>query len=80
MDAQGILYRFIHIRIFRGGKDVIWSWRGFCFTAGMNVRRHNGSRCGRQAVSGVTRAGFVFAHGPFASRKSESICASPTRY
>jgi hypothetical protein len=89
MNAQGILLRFIHNRVTQSAvKDVIWSWRGLCFTSGMNVRRHN---CGRgerldAGTLGVTRAGFVFIEGRLfvvpaaASRKTESICASPTRY
>ncbi|HEV3272543.1 MAG TPA: hypothetical protein VGZ93_10225 [Candidatus Methylacidiphilales bacterium] len=89
MDAQGNLLRFIHNRATHPTtEDVIWSWRRLCFVSGMNVRRHT---CGRgerldAAILGVTRAGFVFVEGrlfavPAAhSRKTESICASPTRY
>jgi hypothetical protein len=89
MDAQGILCRFIHNRIFRlKSKDVIWSWRGLCFTAAMNVRQHN---CGRgerldPVTWGMTGADFFSVNGwldavrPAASQKTESICASPTRY
>jgi hypothetical protein len=84
MDAQGIFCRFIHNRIFRSAlKYVIWSWRSFCFTTGMNVRQHN---CGQgerldPVTLGMTREEFFFmdewleAVRPAASRKTESICA-----
>jgi hypothetical protein len=89
MDAQGILCRFIHIRIFRSAlKYVIQGWRGFCYIPDMNVRQHS---CGRgerldPVILGMAREGCFSMDGtlsavrPVASTKTESICASPTRY
>jgi hypothetical protein len=81
MDAQGILCRFIHNRIFGLKlKYVIWSWRGLCFTAGMIVRQHSSP-----GTLGMTGADFFSVNGwldavrTVAPRKIESICASPTR-
>jgi hypothetical protein len=82
MDAQGILCRFIHNRIFGLKlKDVIWSWRGLCFNAAMIVRQHSSPD-----TLGMTGADFFSVNGwfdavrPATSQKNESICASPTRY
>jgi hypothetical protein len=81
MDAQGILCRFIHNRIFGLKlKYVIWSWRGLCFTAGMIVRQHSSP-----GTLGITGVDFFSVDESLdavlmaTSRKTESICASPTR-
>jgi hypothetical protein len=54
----------------------------------MNVRRHNCGQGGRldPETLGMTREDFISVDGihfptrPTASQKTESICASPTRY
>jgi hypothetical protein len=65
MDAQGILFRFYSQSHFQiDAKDVIWSWRGLCFIAGMNVRRRS---CGRGKRLDVVRTVI--------RQKTKSICA-----